>query len=339
MTSPRVSVILPVYNREHFIVQAVESVINQSFKDWELIIVDDKSDDETILRIEPFLSDKIKLLKNKNNEGVSACLNKAIKLSKGAFIARMDSDDISVVDRLEQQVEFLSNNEKIFICGANMKGLNTGRNFYYSSSHDQILTNLLFGSPIASPTVMFRKEIFNELLFNENFRLSEDYEFWSRALFKFKAYNLPKVLVFYRQHDKQLTINHNKEQIKIDSKIKISLFKKLNYDRVKYPDSFIRKILHPKVNYDTKEVHSHLSWLKDLKNINTKYKIFRSKYFDQKLKDWRSEVIHNVYFGKNPDISRKDRIKLLLLLRFSEIRCILNRKIQKKFYKHEIPGI
>ena len=331
MTSPIVSVILPVYNRVEYIVETIESIINQSFKNWELIIVDDKSEDDTVLRIEPFLSDKIKLLKNKYNEGVSACLNKAIKFSEGKYIARMDSDDISVVDRLEKQVEFLNKNEEISICGAYMKSFNTSRKFYYSSTHDQILINLLFGSPIASPTVMFKKEIFNEFSFNEDLRFSEDYEFWSRALFKFKAHNLPKVLVYYRQHEEQLTKNHYEEQIHIDLKIKIFLFKKLNYDRVRYPDGFIKKILHPEVKYKIDEIYRYLGWLNHLESKNRELKIFPHKFFKIKLKSWRSEVIYKVYFGRNPDISRKDRKKLLLFLKFSEIKNILNRKVQKRF--------
>ncbi len=331
MIEKLVSVVIPVYNREAFIGAAIQSILDQTYPFIELVIVDDFSQDNTVNIIKRFDNSNLKLIELSENKGVSFAFNLGVANSTGDYIARLDSDDIALPDRFERQINYLENNKNISICGTYLKSFESEKLYKFPSENKDIKTLLIERCPISIGTVMCRKEVFRTFSMNTKLRYSEDYEFWSRALFQFKAHNLPQVLVYYRQHDEQLTKNHYEEQIHIDLNIKIFLFKKLNYDVVRYPDDFIKKILHPEVKYKIEEIYRNLEWLNHLESKNRELKIFPHKFFKIKLKSWRSEVIYKVYFGRNPDISRKERIKLLLFLKFSEIKNILNRKAQKRF--------
>ena len=112
MTSTKVSVLMPVFNSEKFIYQAIQSILDQTFQDFELIITDDGSTDNSLSIIETFNDKRIKLIKNTSNLGLTASRNDAINISNGEYIAFLDSDDISRQDRLEKQIAFLENNKE-----------------------------------------------------------------------------------------------------------------------------------------------------------------------------------------------------------------------------------
>ena len=116
--APLVSVILPVYNCESFIHETVESILNQTYIDFELLIIDDASSDETVMKIKQFEDDRIKLIEKPENTGYTNSLNQGIKLAKGKYIARMDSDDICEPNRFEKQVKMLENRPELIVCGS-----------------------------------------------------------------------------------------------------------------------------------------------------------------------------------------------------------------------------
>jgi glycosyltransferase involved in cell wall biosynthesis len=199
--TPRVTVLMPVYNGEKHLREAIESILNQTFRDFELLIINDGSNDNSEKIILSYSDQRIRLI-NQENNGLSNSLNKGINLSNGEFVARMDQDDISLNNRLEEQIKFMDANPDVGICGAyaiiiNEKGDGVGR-AVYPLKHEDIRAQLLFSSSIVHPSAIFRKSIF----INNNLEYlsgkSEDYDLWYRAGNVTRLANINKFLFKYR---------------------------------------------------------------------------------------------------------------------------------------------
>ncbi|HGF6562056.1 glycosyltransferase [Providencia sp. wls1922] len=199
-----VSVILPVYNAEKFLHDSLNSVINQSYSNLEIIVIDDGSSDNSLSIIKNFNDKRIKII-SRENKGLIHSLNEGLNIAKGNYIARMDADDIARSDRIETQLKFLLKNKDISIVGsyANLideNGVNIGIK-KKPSSDLTIKTICFFGSPFIHPAVMFNKLLIKEQLYYSNeFIHAEDYELWSRlvACEKFKFFNIKDTLLDYR---------------------------------------------------------------------------------------------------------------------------------------------
>ena len=203
---PLVSVIMPVFNAEKFVEQAIASILAQSYKKFEFLIIDDGSKDSTVEKIIQFKDSRIRLLTNEKNLGIAASMNKGIIESKGKYIARMDADDISLQDRIEKQFNFMEKNPQIGILGTGYYEINKQgeRKKAYIYPHDdmEIKWKLLMGPIFPHPTVMFRKEVliaFN-INYNINFSATQDYELWSRLIHYTDGTNLPIPLLEYRHY-------------------------------------------------------------------------------------------------------------------------------------------
>jgi glycosyltransferase involved in cell wall biosynthesis len=197
---------MSAYNAEKYISEAIESILNQSFKDFEFIIINDCSKDNSLEIIKGYAKEdnRIRLVNNKENLGLTKSLNKGIKLAEGKYIARMDADDIAEKDRFKEQVEFLEENNDIDILGALAKDIDEEGNLLGERTvpvtNNEIINILPKLSPMIHPAVMFRKKSLERINFyNENYRTSQDYEMWFRAKAAgLKFYNLPKCLLRYR---------------------------------------------------------------------------------------------------------------------------------------------
>jgi glycosyltransferase involved in cell wall biosynthesis len=213
---PLVSVIMPVYNCETFVEESVQSVLKQTFQDYELLVIDDASTDSTIKIIEKFTDRRIKLIRKQKNSGYTDSLNYGIKVAKGEYIARMDGDDISSPSRFARQITFLKNNRDIVGCGTWFKVLNTGEIISPPISHEEIKIELLKQNAFGHPTVMLRKNflIKHKLFYDRDFEPAEDYDLWTRIVSKGKLANIPEVLLVYRVHPHQVSQYRNMMQKK-----------------------------------------------------------------------------------------------------------------------------
>lgn len=217
--SPTISVILPVYNAEKYVCESIDSILNQTFKDFELIILNDGSTDRSAEIINQYLSldSRIKIIHNKENIGLIATLNKGIDLAKGKFIARMDADDVSLPMRFQKQIEFLNQNNSIDIIGTSYEKFgNDNKTIHLTTNPKQIEIELLFHNPICHPSVMLRTKSIIEanLKFESDFIHNEDWAFWLAALSKgLKIANIPDVLLKYRCEGQNITVK-NKHTIK-----------------------------------------------------------------------------------------------------------------------------
>ncbi|MDU1904263.1 MAG: glycosyltransferase family 2 protein [Dysgonomonas sp.] len=220
---PKVSVILPVYNAERYLYDAISSVIGQTFTDWELVIINDGSTDDSHQIISKFTDNRIHYYQNKNNLGLIKTLNKAISLSCGEYIARMDADDICLSTRFERQVEFLDEHPDYAMCGSwvNVIDENSAEkgkilNF---TNNEYLQIHLLFSVPFVHPTVMIRTEVLKDNLYDETFKHIEDYELWCRIVGKYKVANVPYYLLNYRWHSTNISVLNSQTQKKLKNTI------------------------------------------------------------------------------------------------------------------------
>lgn len=225
---PLVSVVMPAYNSEKYIAEAIESILNQTFKDFEFIIINDASTDKTLEIIKEYAKKDKRIIVINNEKNIKICksLNRGIKISKGKYIARADADDISYPDRFQNQIEFMEKNDDVGVVGGYMQIFNgeTGKNISVRryETEDKILRkNIFFYSPLSHPSVVFRKQVFDNIgLYNENYTDCEDLEFWFRIGFKYKFANIPKILIKYRHHPNSITVKKMKRMETLSNKLR-----------------------------------------------------------------------------------------------------------------------
>lgn len=236
------SVIMPNYNSERYLAQSIDSILNQTIKNIEFIIVDDCSNDKSIEIIEKFskLDKRIKPFFLKKKTGYSKLLNFAIKNSNSDFLARMDSDDISNHKRLEKQLDFMHNtkNFDISVCGSGIRAIDKEGKYLYKrffpETSKKIKKLLPIQNIIVHPSTMMRKKIIQNVGgYNPNFEPAEDYDLWLRLLnLNYKFYNIRETLIDYRYHDNSVTTTRLKEQHLKSSYVKKNFLTKYKFDYI-----------------------------------------------------------------------------------------------------------
>lgn len=256
----RVSVIMSVFNCEKFLASAIESIVQQSFSDFEFIIFDDASTDESKKIIESFASEDSRIIPvyNAQNQGLTKNLNKGIAMSDGDYIARMDADDIALEDRLRNQVQFLESNAHIDIVGTSAIDIDENGSQLQKrqapETHDKIIELLPKANPMIHSTIVFRKKSLEKIdFYNESYRTTQDYEMWFRAAGNgMLFYNLQDVLLLYRMDNNY----HRRKSIRYrlyDCKLRLQSFKYLGIPKYKYYYALIPIILGllPQKVYDS----------------------------------------------------------------------------------------
>lgn len=214
---PKISVIMPAFNTEKYIAQAIESILGQTFDDFEFIIINDCSKDRTEEIILSYDDPRIVYVKNEENLGVAATLNKGFALAKGKYIARMDADDISLPERFAKQVAYLETHNNCGVCGSNTILFGEGIEatpFIYSKQHRKIRGDAFFNSPFAHPSVMLRASVLKkqQLCYDRSFEGVEDYHLWHKLLLVSEGHNIQEPLLRYRLHSNQVTQVHKDKQ-------------------------------------------------------------------------------------------------------------------------------
>jgi glycosyltransferase involved in cell wall biosynthesis len=223
---PEVSVVMSVYNGERFLQEAVRSILDQTFPDFEYIIVDDGSTDQTASILGSFDDQRIRLIYNPENLGLTASLNKGIDAAQGEFIARMDADDVSLPSRLEKQVSYLRSHPDIGVVGTDkqdidLEGRYLEKNWNPPTLPGYVGWRLYFGNPIIHPSVMIRKRCLENVGLYDNYkRTAQDYDLWMRLSRVTKLSNLNEVLILYRRHSRSITNIKYTEQSEMSYQIR-----------------------------------------------------------------------------------------------------------------------
>ena len=256
--SPLVSVIMPAYNAEKYIGEAIESILNQTFTDYEFIILDDASTDSTWEIIQNYAKQDARILpvKNEKNLYIAENRNKGLSLAKGKYIVWQDADDISLPTRIEKQVTLMENNPSVGICGAYIQSFNgTGMLDIrrYAQNDADLRKNIFKFSPVAQPVAIVRKDAVDEVgYFNPNYPPAEDIDMSFRIGEFYDFANIPEVLLKYREHPNSATHVKLKKQIKATLEVRRKYINNPKYkftfsDYIAYGFSVLMEVIPPSI--------------------------------------------------------------------------------------------
>jgi glycosyltransferase involved in cell wall biosynthesis len=219
--NPKVSVVMSVYNEpEQWLKQAIDSILSQTFGDFEFIIINDNPQrviNRELLQNYCNLDSRIIILENSTNIGLTKSLNIGLLKAKGSYIARMDADDVSLPTRFAKQVDFMDANPNCIACGSWMTYFNDSGLMDLvkePTESEEIKTTLLLRNCIAHPTVFLRRKVleFHSIFYNEQVRYCQDYDLFSRLANHGELANLPEPLLNYRRSDQQISTSKSHEQ-------------------------------------------------------------------------------------------------------------------------------
>jgi glycosyltransferase involved in cell wall biosynthesis len=239
--NPKITVIMSVFNGERYLEESINSILGQSYKNFEFIIADDASHDKTprILKHWATKDPRIKIITNTKNIGLTVSLNKAIRRARGEYLARQDFDDISLNQRFEKQIEFLKEHPEVMILGTFGFVTNSDgkilREMTLPTSFAEIKKELIKRNPFIHTSVMMKKDFINEIGgYNEKFRISQDYELWFRSLRKGRAENLPLFLVKKRCHPQMISLTSDMEYLRNAIFLRKQAIEKGDYSKLYY---------------------------------------------------------------------------------------------------------
>ncbi len=296
---PIVSVILPVYNSECYVAQSIQSILDQSLRDFELIVIDDASTDRTLEIVRSFEDERIKVLQKERNTGLTVSLNWGLLVAKGKYIARMDADDISLPGRLERQVHFLEENPGYGLCGTWVKtvGERAGVIKRYPLAHDDIVVGLLVGSPFCHPSVMLRKHVLesNRLQYDPSVEPAEDYWLWVQLMQHTRACNLPEILLHYRVHPSQVSRERLRQQRELSTRIQGGLIKSLAVDFTGPEQQLHAALIDSSMLNDPRQTRLIIGWLHRLREANRASRFFPEPAFGNFIRHYTFRTYSRSY--------------------------------------------
>tara|TARA_B100000315_G_C14583645_1_gene591808 strand:+ start:1615 stop:2646 length:1032 start_codon:yes stop_codon:yes gene_type:complete len=342
MNNPKVTVLMSVYNGERYLREAIDSILNQTFTDYEFIIVNDGCTDSSRDIITTYSDRRICLIDNERNIGLTKSLNKGLKKANGEYIARIDADDISLPQRLEKQVTFMRKNPKVSVCGGWVIYFGTKKEniIKLPSEANEIKASLFYKNELYHTTVIFRRELQNKekVFYNEDYLRAQDYELWSRLSHSSKLRNINEVLAKYRTHRNTVFKTDEEGQLRDANRVRITQLKKLIFEPTKDEIKLHLSLLNQEEIYSLGNIDKIEYWLIKLLKHNDKRKVFNKYLFDNLItKYWffacnnstvnGPEVI-NVYYSnmklKGRNISIINIIKFVIksLIKYKPVKLI-----------------
>lgn len=334
---------MPVYNGEKTLSEAIDSILHQTFTDFELLIIEGGSNDRSVEIIESYNDPRIHLIvQEEKYTGFAGKLNQGLAIATGEYIARMDCDDISLPNRLLEQVEFLEQNPEIGICGSWIKLFGEKKGIIkYPTTSKEIKVESFFRNPLAHPSVMIRKKKFDEhkLHFDTKYKIVEDYDLWIRCIDYFSLANLPKVLLNYRVTSSSLYHSN----IKTAEGIYFAIFKKqmkalgIPFTKKEYEIHFaITRLSFSNFKLEKQLVKKMKRWLLKIYNANLEFQVYHDPYFYERLAQhwfwicykskrlgfWVWRTYRDMILNKFSKIPWSKKVKLFLLAILFELKRI-----------------
>lgn len=304
---PRISVIMAVYREPiEWIRSSIDSILVQTFDDFEFVIVCDAPDYKEcveLLQIYNAIDERIVLLINKKNLGLTKSLNKALEKARGKYIARMDADDVSMPNRFKEQYLYMENHSKVIVLGSQIKYIGNVPRWKQTDSikynNDDIKAQLLFGNCIVHPTVMIRKEVLDKkhIRYDEGYRHSQDYRLWEQLKDYGDFLNLKDVLLEYRVSEQQITSTNKTSQCDLSKNVSLRLqkqwFEKSGYNFTIEelecePSKILKRIKQDQCVTKTKEFRAYIQF------------VYLNLFEDQRyilsfiLEDWKYMTCWNI---------------------------------------------
>ena len=286
---PLVSVVMPNYNTpEAYLRTAIESILKQTYRNIEFVIVDDASTGDDVQIILSYDDERIVLIQNDSNMHVAFSLNRGIAASKGEYIARMDADDVSLQRRIEKQVRFMQKRDDIDVLCAQAEMFGDRKGVFAPNLRDaeDMKIAIFFTCPIVHPSVMMRASFIreNSLEYRTDlkYKAAEDYEFWSKCVSAGRLYEYPGVLLKYRTHARQVTAESGSAQIGSANRVRKRMLKNLgiavNQHETQVHYHFCTQSTSPDIALSEFE-----NWARRLLAGNAQYDVFFVKRFETKV--------------------------------------------------------
>ena len=297
-----ISVVMPVYNTPvPFLKEAVDSILNQTFGDFEFIIIDDGSPSDTKRYLDSLTDPRIRLIHNETNLGITRSLNIGFRAAQGKYIARMDGDDVSLPERFEKQAAFMESNPNVIACGASavkygqsLPSVSMDAATMRFESMDNYKVRLLFVNPgPIHPTAFFRRAILlqNQVLYDEQLVYSQDYGMWMSLCNYGQICSLPDVLLIRRKHDNQITKIHREKQIDCDKITQRRVISSL-IDNVTEEDLDLH-YYHSTGYYPNAMISPQIvKWYNRLLRANKKKKVFSQKLLKKRIERIKSRLVY-----------------------------------------------
>lgn len=333
---PMISVVLPVYNAEKYLLEALKSISSQTFKDFEIIAINDGSTDKSLEILQNYAKQEPRMkIISRENKKLIATLNEGIMNSSGKYIARMDSDDIAYPDRFEKQVKYLEENN-LDICGTWIKCFGDSNKIFSCPSDKVIDLYALFNCPMYHPSVMGKTEILKKYKYNSEDLHGEDYCLWIRLILDgYLIGNVPQILLNYRVSSEQICFKNSKEQKNTVLKAKLK-YKTLSQKYSKY------NIPELAFSLDQTRIHELDSTVNCLNNFIEKQTDLEAKHI---IKKQLYKVLLNSSASKFDNFLRNIRYcrynlsffqKVILILASLFKLSLLKKKIQDNRYITQI---
>jgi glycosyltransferase involved in cell wall biosynthesis len=280
---PRIAVVLPVHNGEKYIREAIQSVLDQTFTDFELLVIDDGSTDNTLQIISGFVDLRLRVIPFASHRGLALALNTGMIESRSEFIARMDADDICMPRRFERQVLFLKNHPDISICGTWMREFGTVRaHSCPPTDAEHVRASLFFGWAMNHPTLMLRRSFLERfsLLYKDQF--CEDLEFLITASQFTRLANIPECLIKYRRHNYQFSAVYRQQQRDALEKLLVRQLRVLVPEATDDEEQFHVDFVNASV--PSSQLRQAGNWLHRLDSANREKRIYDIEYFRRALR-------------------------------------------------------
>ena len=295
---PKITVVMPVYNGEKYLDTAIKSILNQKFTNFEFVIVDDASTDNSVEIINSYQDQRIKLIKNNVNLGIPTTRNKCLQESSGEYVAVLDCDDYAYPSRLAEQLEFMENNPDFGMVGSWVELIDenddlTGEVWNEDEPSQKIPCRLLFHNYFAHSAVLLRRSALDTVkingeIYRKDYPNAQDYDLWVRISKKFKVWNIPKVLIKYRVHSHCISLKAANLVEQLTCKI---VTEQMNNLGIQPTDKQLA--LHRQIgSYNPQEIDTSIeyikevaNWLTILRNANKNTGVYDHHNFNQVLAD------------------------------------------------------
>lgn len=319
--TPKISILMPCYNNAPYVAEAIESMLNQTFTDFELIVLDDCSSDNSEEVIKSFTDKRIVYHRNEQNTGLANNLNIGLQMARGKLIARMDGDDISLPERLQTQVDFLEAHPDIDLCSCGMEMFGKDNKVWLREPDpEDVKITMLFYSPILHASAMWHREAFDRhgLIYRQEAFPAEDYDLWARAVANgCRLANIPQVLYRYRIHGEQVTKTDDRAKLR-NGQIQTEYLKKslssLSETDIKlFTQNYIEQDLTNSTNSTLKELKKLIN---NIITANKQDKFFQHNLLKKRLNKYYQSIVYKFVLSKKNKLAH---ISLIFDLRLKQI--------------------
>ena len=294
---------MPVYNASSFLKESIDSILSQSFTDFEFLIINDGSTDPSANIIDSYTDYRIKHIKFPVNGGITKALNTGLDIAQGEYIARMDADDLALPQRLEKQVMFMDQNPDVGVSGTWVEYFGKRKGVMMApQNHKEILWTLLFGSPFFHPSVIMRTKLIREIKYPSDFPHAEDYALWMKLSDRTQFANLSEPLLKYRWSPGSIGLSYSDLQKKSTNRIKRSVLEL-------FLGAPIPDVVWSRLDIDSATPVDLKEFVDIYKKINDALKLFDEKELMGKV----SLLVKQVLLKKG--LRKEDRGQLLSLMR------------------------